>query len=366
MIRLARWGIGSAFAAFVVAGCGGSTPASPPAPQPVQVQAANPIPLRWSRPPEDFFVHIGIPDQVRLVLSATISAEYTATPLDSRIRIAESRLRSGRFAATIVGSRPGSSGLRVTATAPGYAEASIEVPIDVRRAPSRPDLPVDYRFDHALWDQLVFDAWDCPSAAACPSSYGSGGPALEVPDRTIRVLPDPQPGVRIVTQRPDGASAFSESELSGMREAIPAAISALTGTPYIGPIVEETTDRVSSGWITIVREDFPEDVCGRAWVGAIAGRIEMGADADCDFLPLLRHEIGHALGFWHVGTNDDLMFPEQGARRLDFSPAERYHGQIAYLLGRGSPYDSIPSTSTETLPHRRDPGPPIVITCPAH
>jgi predicted Zn-dependent protease len=51
----------------------------------------------------------------------------------------------------------------------------------------------------------------------------------------------------------------------------------------------------------------------------------------------IRHEIGHALGFWHTNTVNDLMWggtwtnPEQQP-----SPRELYHARIAYSRRPGN------------------------------
>ena len=48
---------------------------------------------------------------------------------------------------------------------------------------------------------------------------------------------------------------------------------------------------------------------------------------------MLVHELGHALGLYHVPDDDAVM--KQFTWTTTFSAAERFHGPLAYEVGRG-------------------------------
>lgn len=93
-----------------------------------------------------------------------------------------------------------------------------------------------------------------------------------------------------------------------------------------------------NGWIMVemVNEDPQTSGCGRARVGALAGRIWMNVEPRCLTISgaigphsYLMHEIGHALGFsHHTGTGGHLMTNPVSAASA--SVMERHFGAIAY------------------------------------
>ena len=88
------------------------------------------------------------------------------------------------------------------------------------------------------------------------------------------------------------------------------------------------------GWITVERRD-QEATCGSALPGAVAGQIWMSSvQPGCRIESTFAHEIGHALGFFHVERPGSMMNnPTQGDAPSEF---ERRHAAIAYSRPRGN------------------------------
>ena len=95
-----------------------------------------------------------------------------------------------------------------------------------------------------------------------------------------------------------------------------------------------TARPVQEHWIVVERLD-QDGLCGSAIPGASAGQIWLnGIQPGCRIEAAFAHEIGHALGFFHVDRPGSLMHtPTQSDAP---SPSERRHAAIAYSRERGS------------------------------
>lgn len=156
------------------------------------------------------------------------------------------------------------------------------------------------------------------------------------------------PNFYIRTVNPKTWHAIEPHELAALTDAIRQAVPQLTGGALsVGTIEtgeQAREPRLDYINVSIVYEP-DENFCGRAFVGANPGEIEMNFDrcsSSCrtsgsKIAPLaVAHEVGHALGFWHVdkGLMAAVISPE--CQSVQFSEAERVHARIAYRRPTGN------------------------------
>ena len=242
------------------------------------------------------------------------------------------------------------------------------------------DFRIDHRFSRPFWDAIAFDAYECPGEGSCPDYYADGSASRALEDRVLFVLPTTGPNFHIRTHNDHGERRMPSSSARRIRQLIPDAVEVLTGEPYTGIVTTGPEDAERDGWVTIEflteqddpdywESDDPEAVvCGRARVGAVRGLIVLNSsqisETMCQLDPLTRHEVGHALGFFHVRGNRDVMTASQNDTH-HFTSRERYHAQLAYELGRFRPYTSGPVMVTraeqrEAAPHSVDEVPIVI------
>jgi hypothetical protein len=206
--------------------------------------------------------------------------------------------------------------VRVSVAAPGYITRETVV----RTATPTVDLFPEPAFDLAFYRQFVRDDFQRNRGGMEPSWV-----LEQAPNFYLEV---------------EGAKGVSAEVAARLEAVARRTVPALTGGKFqvtrweTGP----TPRAPQAGWIVIERADLGPDFCGRATIGAAAGHIWLHSDNACNLYGVFAHEIGHALGFFHVNSPSALMYPQ--ARRSNISDApierERDHAALAYKRPRGS------------------------------
>ena len=146
--------------------------------------------------------------------------------------------------------------------------------------------------------------------------------------------------------------------LAVISNAISWSVPAFTGGRYAAVLETGTESRAAQVGrinINVIRNAEDDRTCGWAYVGASDGEIELHHDiCACGSVKIsghtVAHEVGHALGFFHVGDNRSVMYPTVPGRcpAGELSANERYHGAIAYSRPRGN---TEPDNDPSTGPH---------------
>lgn len=233
--------------------------------------------------------------------------------------------------------------------------------------PMTPTVPVDPSapdwLDWPFWNALAFNAHQCPEAGECSSTT-----LRSVGFRTLWILSSgDSTDFHIRTGR-----LMDPDTVEVARDAIRTAMLTLTGA-FRGRITEGPQPGTGANTITIEAlpgREFEErfgSFCAWAWIGSApgniylhAGRVSMHPTGNqCAPYPLLLHEIGHALGFYHVPAGNVM---HRSARHGAFTRIEEQHAQFAYRQQRGSRYPGFGGT-TAALPPGPPRGAPVGVGC---
>jgi hypothetical protein len=171
--------------------------------------------------------------------------------------------------------------------------------------------------------------------------------AFDAPERLepIRILRGP---LRVYLQTHDRTGrAIDDATLDATARTLIDAAPIWSGDTFgvIGVTRGAGTREMVPGWITVKwTGDPPAGSCGRSTVGIDGGFIELNVSGACDcgmgtrvYPRLVRHEFGHAMGYYHTDHPADVMYGRSiTSAECDVLPSERerLHARLAHAATR--------------------------------
>ena len=284
-----------------------------------------------------------IPAPLTVAVSGRVTAVNGGQPLAGvAVTLGSATLTSdasGAFATSL-----GLGSLRVTLASGGILPRSVTAAVTGAR-----ELPLDAialggGFDPTFYRQFVRNTLDAPAG-------------MEPLRRWTKA---PQVYVKTVDE---AGIAIELTTLAVVEEAIRTTASIWSNGLGVASIQRGTQTRIGqTGWFTVTWPNpVLSDHCGLSDIAKDGGQIQLNYLRPTCRCPgtqiypwLVRHELGHAFGYWHTDNPDDVMYGKQGPG-CDGMPSarERYHAAIAYNrpVGNLDP-DSDPTSAVLSLPFR--------------
>ncbi len=165
------------------------------------------------------------------------------------------------------------------------------------------------------------------------------------------------PNIYLYTMNPRTNQPLAPGEVEALLQNVRDAVAQVTdGLLSVGTVESGAADRPErAGTINIKIVYEPDaDYCGTSYVGADPGTITYNygrCSRACGGLPLgpelIAHEVGHAMGFWHVSSGVMQAADFYNCPTVNFTAEERLHGSIAYRRPSGNlDVDKDPQTFT--------------------